>query len=441
MTPDLDVDDDTSSLNLDWGVEIDDVPTLARVAASEVDAVVQATMDWATNTDLLKDAGGTSSWLNVNDAADGGYASAGASSGVALGSDIMPISEKPPVSTPNPEREVKPRKRTSVDSVAPSAPTSRRKKKPKGMPKRPLSAYNIFFQKERPRVLELGDENAPKIGFQELAKTIGKRWGVVPKDQRKEYEELADQDSLRYRREMEAFNHARDKKPEPDKTAGLGDIRKFDLAAESNLKPAPSFGNLSVSKLEPPAPSTFWNMNAPLQARLPWVQPAPAAAPSPSYPTAIAEAKTQQQQHEQLHQQQQQIQQLIQQNMQQQQQMYRQAKGNNPFPQAAAPPQAVPPVPQYQPVPPAGPIPTPLSPRSNPSPPRQESFPVPPGMEIFLPDKNGVERKYTVKYSMYTMKRNDALEYMERLANAGRAAPSGAEPNRPGNADGNGPRG
>jgi hypothetical protein len=49
----------------------------------------------------------------------------------------------------------------------------------------------------------------------------------------------------------------------------------------------------------------------------------------------------------------------------------------------------------------------------------QQNFPIPPGMEVVMPDHNGVERRYTVKYNMYSMKRDDALQYMERLSSAG----------------------
>lgn len=129
------------------------------------------------------------------------------------------------------------------------------KKKVKGKPKRPLSAYNLFFKEERERILksipgsdqkqmtrgstdgkgerkcednvdskddnchenrgdakdfDQKDKNGKKIphgkiGFENLAKLIGKRWQDLEPEKVAKYKKLADKDMRRYKEEMEIF--------------------------------------------------------------------------------------------------------------------------------------------------------------------------------------------------------------------------------------------
>jgi len=104
------------------------------------------------------------------------------------------------------------------------APRSKKKsnrvKKPKDMPRRPLSAYNIFFREERERMLKehmeaakaaRGDDDndeplpGPKIGFENMAKTIGKRWKALSEDELARYKELAKEDMERYKVERDSY--------------------------------------------------------------------------------------------------------------------------------------------------------------------------------------------------------------------------------------------
>lgn len=98
------------------------------------------------------------------------------------------------------------------------------KKKPKDRPKRPLSAYNIFFKEERKRILEeipdsqsatgetVLDANGTakkkphgKIGFQSLAKIVGKRWKDLSLDNVEIYKRKAEDETKRHRKEMDAY--------------------------------------------------------------------------------------------------------------------------------------------------------------------------------------------------------------------------------------------
>lgn len=135
-----------------------------------------------------------------------------------------------------------------------------RPKKPKDMPKRPLSAYNIFFKEERAKILNdipaplgyPGPEEQPegegnksdknsdahpnggegsagqgedkqrqssrqraphgKIGFENLAKTIGRRWKSLASDRLEHYKKLADEDMERYKAAMDVYHQTQAEK-------------------------------------------------------------------------------------------------------------------------------------------------------------------------------------------------------------------------------------
>ena len=129
---------------------------------------------------------------------------------------------KPAVSYYNEEKEEKEKEERKKKTG--------RKKKPKGSPRRPLSAYNIFFKEERIRILaSLPKQDATvkkgsrvrknrsphhKISFATLGKTIGSRWKQIDKASRAHYDALAKKDSERYAREMKAFQKKQDSSTE-----------------------------------------------------------------------------------------------------------------------------------------------------------------------------------------------------------------------------------
>jgi hypothetical protein len=87
------------------------------------------------------------------------------------------------------------------------------KEQPKDKPKRPLSAYNLFFQNERKVILQATPERAEgkprrshgKIGFADLARNIAANWKSIDPESRSNFDKLAAKDKERYKIEMDEW--------------------------------------------------------------------------------------------------------------------------------------------------------------------------------------------------------------------------------------------
>jgi hypothetical protein len=156
------------------------------------------------------------------------------------------------------EKKVKPEKREK-------RPYHYRTKKPRDMPKRPLSAYNYFFRTERGKIIadqaekeadgttgtgttpeaapeaqarEEGGEKKKASLFSTMGKTIAKRWKEIDPEELKEYKALAEEDSKRYRYEMDEYHMGRAKKGPPRKEEKDSPVSS---EAPSTQPAAPSF--------------------------------------------------------------------------------------------------------------------------------------------------------------------------------------------------------
>jgi hypothetical protein len=87
-------------------------------------------------------------------------------------------------------------------------------------PRRPLSAYNFYFQAQRQSILDskpVRPEGKPrrshgKIGFAELARTIAGRWKAIDDTERKIYDDMASADKARYQAEMDEYKKRQEEK-------------------------------------------------------------------------------------------------------------------------------------------------------------------------------------------------------------------------------------
>lgn len=213
-----------------------------------------------------------------------------------------PIEAKPPSS---PSSSPKRRKRRYGDEAQQHSVGGgeRRKKKPNGMPKRPLSAYNCYFQEERARLMEKGQEaDGPnilpsgKIGFEELGKIIGKNWRNLPESEKQRFHDRALEDNERYHTEMEAWRKKHNDGSGPGSDPVFKDMSPPDSPSVSeNISSKCEEENLAcqvdLSSFAPPPPSAAMTDTSQQKASwAPQVKPSfggmPSSAPEVNMATA-----------------------------------------------------------------------------------------------------------------------------------------------------------
>jgi hypothetical protein len=95
--------------------------------------------------------------------------------------------------------------------------TRGRKKKIKGMPNRPLSAYNLFFRQEKKNVDK--EHQTVAILYGEMARIVSRRWKALSEDEAKPLKEQAAQDFMRYKEAKDIFLKSLNSVPEVSKAA------------------------------------------------------------------------------------------------------------------------------------------------------------------------------------------------------------------------------
>lgn len=132
-----------------------------------------------------------------------------------------------------------------------------------GKPKRPLSAYNLFFRSEREKILLSVPERAEgkprrshgKIGFGPLARMIAERWNSIDLQERTLHDARAAQEKIRYFRELEEWRTKNSEKP--NSSSSMFDDNEYggtiqqdtDSSEEAKLPARRDVGNTSAEGL------------------------------------------------------------------------------------------------------------------------------------------------------------------------------------------------
>jgi hypothetical protein len=288
---------------------------------------------------------------------------------------------------------------------------ARRKKKPKGMPKRPLSAYNLYFQAQRTKIIAerkgMGDDGRG-IGFEELGKIVGRLWRELGNAEKKMFEKLADKDGERYRKEMDAYHEMKIKFYEEEANRPLPGAAFPLVAATPTTDRSNVILNTGSSSNFPSPPGHRRSQSISSSSGIQHGQFAAGRGPAPEQGGPACSASF----------------------------MYdvmgsapRNGSTLQPSSEGARLSSSSPGTPTHPPMmhshashqgqhtirgPPAAPSPMSLS-RGDAND-CGDHFPLPPGMEIVLSDRNGVDRKYRVHYQCFSMTREAAHQYMESLS-------------------------
>ena len=99
-------------------------------------------------------------------------------------------------------------------------------------PKRPLSAYNLFFHLERKKILEQATPGDPEIGFRDMARVIANRWKNVDSKYKMELTGMAKEDKVRYHMAMRRYH--RQLADEAEQLQRHGDV--YEEEFEQNKK-------------------------------------------------------------------------------------------------------------------------------------------------------------------------------------------------------------
>lgn len=131
----------------------------------------------------------------------------------------------------------------------------RTRKKPKEAPQRPLSGYNYFFREQRNVIIEERKSSSEKPAgslFETLGKEIASRWKALDKEARTKYEEQADEDMKRYRKEMSDYNDMLAQRTKDEKARRAAEAAsKPSVAVHKSQQNLPMPARLNINSVDP----------------------------------------------------------------------------------------------------------------------------------------------------------------------------------------------
>eukprot|EP00192_Tetraselmis_astigmatica_P015885 CAMPEP_0117663142 /NCGR_PEP_ID=MMETSP0804-20121206/8434_1 /TAXON_ID=1074897 /ORGANISM="Tetraselmis astigmatica, Strain CCMP880" /LENGTH=89 /DNA_ID=CAMNT_0005470099 /DNA_START=160 /DNA_END=429 /DNA_ORIENTATION=+ len=85
---------------------------------------------------------------------------------------------------------------------APAEGKRKRAKKDPNAPKRPLGMYMMFCKERRGGIAAAN----PSLSVAQIGKLLGEEWRAMDEKEKERFRGLADQDKVRYEKEMETYN-------------------------------------------------------------------------------------------------------------------------------------------------------------------------------------------------------------------------------------------
>jgi hypothetical protein len=153
----------------------------------------------------------------------------------------------------------------------------RKWRKPKDMPKRPLSAYNLFFAHERKEIIKVGSLETvatdgevaggigkKKMGFAGLARSVAAKWKTIDPVKRKQYEVIAGKEQERYKMEMKEWKRAQEERKTQDEQFQSHFAAAGGMAAATMIQ-FPGIGNEDATFMDPHEYASISNIRQPRQ--------------------------------------------------------------------------------------------------------------------------------------------------------------------------------